>query len=376
MSWPGTLARRLLIIGVAQLILLAAVFMGVGWIVNGAPPEVAGHPPSHGPPHDGPPPDGRPRNSPPGRPHSRVTPLDTLFVAGLVIVGVGSLLTARGIVQPLRQLSRAANAIGAGDLRARSGIDRADELGDLARSLDNMAARIEQLVLAQKELLANVSHELRTPLARIRVAMDIADESEGETQRLSISEIGVDLAELETLIDDILTTTRLELASGASTKAKLDLHEQELTVESICQSSAARFRARHPVRPLDVVGVDPSAVVRADPVLFRRALDNLLENAHKYSPDASRAIVLRVSAEASRVTFVVEDHGIGIAADDLPHVFTPFFRGERSRARGAGGVGLGLTLTQRIVEAHGGTIRIESELDRGTTARIELARVI
>ena len=108
-------------------------------------------------------------------------------------------------------------------------------------------------------------------------------------------------------------------------------------------------------------------------MLFRRVLDNLLDNAHKYTPDASSPIGLRVSREGEQVVFEVRDQGIGIAEDDLPHVFGAFFRSERSRSRGTGGVGLGLTLVKRIVEAHGGTIRIASSHGAGTTARVTIA---
>jgi len=107
--------------------------------------------------------------------------------------------------------------------------------------------------------------------------------------------------------------------------------------------------------------------IHVDPVLFRRVIDNLLENAHKYTPDGDAAIELRVTRDASDgddVVFEVCDRGIGIPADDLPRIFTAFFRGERSRSRETGGVGLGLTLARRIVEAHGGAIRGDQHAQR------------
>jgi two-component system sensor histidine kinase BaeS len=98
-------------------------------------------------------------------------------------------------------------------------------------------------------------------------------------------------------------------------------------------------------------------------------LDNLLGNADKYSPRPDSEISLRVSQRADQACFEVRDHGLGISAQDLPHVFTAFFRGERSRSRGTGGVGLGLTLAKRIVEAHGGNLEVESTAGQGTTFR-------
>jgi signal transduction histidine kinase len=303
-----------------------------------------------------------------------MAPLLTFFFSGLVILGIGSYLTARWIVGPLNELSRAAAALGEGDLHARTGLTRKDELGEVGRAFDRMAERIQKLMLAEKELLANVSHELRTPLARIRVALDIAGEGDAEAGRLSLAEIGLDLSELETLIDDILTATRLQLESDRTVLAsRFELHTEEIGPEVIGERAAERFRMRHPHRPLEVDITRDLPLVSADPVLLRRVVDNLLENAHKYSPDEASTITLRVRAhEGGGTTFAVIDRGMGIQPEDLPHVFTPFFRAERSRARGTGGVGLGLTLAKRIVDAHGGTIDVTSASGTGTTVQVVL----
>jgi signal transduction histidine kinase len=112
--------------------------------------------------------------------------------------------------------------------------------------------------------------------------------------------------------------------------------------------------------------------VDGDPVLLRRVVDNLLENAHKYSPRAEHDVELRATPGGTEVQLEVHDHGIGIAPEDLPHVFRPFFRADRSRARATGGLGLGLALARRIVAAHGGTITIESHVGEGTRAVVHL----
>jgi signal transduction histidine kinase len=112
--------------------------------------------------------------------------------------------------------------------------------------------------------------------------------------------------------------------------------------------------------------------IHVDATLFRRVIDNLLDNAHKYSPDGG-AITLELRADAGQVVFEVIDEGMGIADKDLPRVFEPFFRAERSRSRGTGGVGLGLTLAKRIIDAHGASIELSSQVGRGTRARIRLA---
>jgi two-component system, OmpR family, sensor kinase len=394
MSRPArrTLVWRLYGVGLVQLVLLALAVSGVGWLTHGAPPEEPGLPPMHahemdlhdgnGPP-PGPPglpgPPGPPPgdHGPPPRRGSRpgLGPLVTFFISGVFIVGIGSFWTARWIVVPLERLSHAARALGAGDLGTRTGIGRDDELGDLGRAFDEMASRVQSLLLAEKELLANISHELRTPLARIRVALDIAGESDPEGGRLSLAEIAVDLAELDALIGDIFIATRLAVVDGKAPPLGFELHEEDLGPEVIAARAAERFRARHPRRPLVVTEGEDLPLVRVDPVLLRRALDNLLENANKYSPDPTTPITLTTTRVDPGVAFAVIDRGMGIAADDIPHLFTPFFRGERSRSRGTGGVGLGLTLTRRIVLAHRGAIDVESAIGRGTTMRVTIPTI-
>ncbi|MEO7095705.1 MAG: HAMP domain-containing sensor histidine kinase [Polyangiales bacterium] len=293
-----------------------------------------------------------------------------VLVCGFVILVFGALVTARWIVRPIDRLSRTARALGAGDLQARSRLDRSDEIGELGHRFDEMADRVEGLLVSEKELLANVAHELRTPLTRIGVALDLAAEGDSEAARASLAEIAVDVGELETIVDDILTAMRFEVASGKGPTAQMPLRRAHVTAGSIAEAAADRLRGRHPQRSL-VVTIDKDLpMVHADPMLLRRVLDNLLENAHKYTPDGTQTIELTATRDGDRVAYEVIDKGVGIPADDLPHVFTAFFRGERSRSRETGGVGLGLTLAKRITEAHGGTISATSQAAIGTQMRV------
>lgn len=306
-----------------------------------------------------------------GKPPGLTGPV-LVVVCGLVILVFGALVTARWIVRPIDRLSRTARALGAGDLQARSRLDRSDEIGELGHRFDEMAGRIEGLLVSEKELLANVAHELRTPLTRIGVALDLAAEGDAEAARASLSEIAVDVSELETIVDDILTAMRFEVASGKGPTAQLPLRRSHVPAGSIAEAAADRMRGRHPQRPLEVAIASDLPIVHADPMLLRRVLDNLLENAHKYTPDGSSAIELAAIRDGDRVRYEVRDKGLGISADDLPRVFTAFFRGERSRSRETGGVGLGLTLARRITEAHGGTIGATSQVGVGTQMRVTI----
>ncbi len=306
-----------------------------------------------------------------GKPPGLTGPV-LVLVCGFVILVFGALVTARWIVRPIDRLSRTARALGAGDLQARSRLERSDEIGELGHRFDEMADRVEGLLVSEKELLANVAHELRTPLTRIGVALDLAAEGDSEAARASLAEIAVDVGELETIVDDILTAMRFEVASGKGPTASFPLRRAHVTAGSIAEAAADRMRGRHPQRPLAVT-IDPDLpMIHVDPMLLRRVLDNLLENAHKYTPDGNQTIELSAVRDGDRVAYEIVDKGVGITADDLPRVFTAFFRGERSRSRETGGVGLGLTLAKRITEAHDGTISATSQAGLGTQMRVTI----
>jgi signal transduction histidine kinase len=283
---------------------------------------------------------------------------------------------ARSIARPLERLGALTRALGAGDLSVRAPVGRRDEIGQLGVAFNAMAAQIQRLRAAERQLLGDVSHELRTPLARIRVVLELAGASDLAKVQRYHAEIATDLSELEQLLDDIIASSRLELAGGSAhdpagaarwEPARPPLRPRALELGELIDATTSRFRERWPNRALIV---DPAAAtatlaLTGDPAILRRALDNLLDNARKYSAD-DQPIELRVAPDPAGVRVEVIDRGVGIAADDQPRVFTPFFRADPSRTRATGGVGLGLVLARRIIEAHGGTIGFTSELGHGS----------
>ena len=303
-------------------------------------------------------------------------PADARMIAlVLVCTAITSLVLAWSLAIPLQKLAETARAFGEGNLNARTGMRRRDELGRVAVAFDEMAERVTHLLRSQKELLANVSHELRTPLSRIRVALDLANEGDATLARESLADIAEDLGELERLVEDVLTTARLDHLASQAPGATPPLRREFVEAQTLVDKAAMRFRSSRPSHRLEVNVEGPLPSLEADPVLLRRALDNLLDNAGKYSePDTTVRLKARPTAEGFEVE--VADEGIGIDADDMPHLFTPFFRSDRSRARKTGGVGLGLALARRIVVAHGGTLSLESQPGQGTTARVSLPGVL
>lgn len=298
------------------------------------------------------------------------TPLHVLglCVAALVLafVFVAAPLT-RSIARPLEELRSLSRELGDGNLSVRAPTERRDEIGDLARSFNRMAEQIQQLRASERELLADVSHELRTPLARMRVVLDLADDPDHERSRAYLREITTDLSELEQVLDNIIMSSRLDPQRWD--QAQPPIRRGPLDIDELVETSVVRFRDRSPDRQLACTDHEPHLVVDGDPVMLRRALDNLVDNARKYSPDDA-AITVTVERSELRgkpaVRLAVADQGVGIVPEDQPRVFTAFFRADRSRTRSTGGVGLGLALARRIVEAHDGTIGFTSERDRGS----------
>jgi signal transduction histidine kinase len=284
----------------------------------------------------------------------------------LLVVAAATRPLARRISRPLERLTEAARRLGQGDLAVRAPGPRApssrrwmrrfpldvDELRELTRSFNDMADRVERLVRGQRELLANVSHELRSPLARIRVALALLPQ-DGDTER-RVREVEADLGELDRLIEDVLTTARLD-ATG------LPVHLAAVDGNEILAQVADRARHDPVVSGLEVrVMPGPSAPVIADAALLRRALWNLVDNAAKYG---APPITLSVTRQEDRVSFSVADEGDGIASEERERATQPFYRGDVARTPGAAGepprgVGLGLTLARRVAEVHDGALAI------------------
>ena len=277
----------------------------------------------------------------------------------LLVVAIATRPLAQRISRPLERLTAAARRLGGGDLSARAPADgahgrRGDEISELTRAFNEMAERVERLVRSEKDLLANVSHELRSPLARIRVALALLPcEADGDDRR--VRDVERDLAELDRLIEDVLTAARLDVTG---LPARIGAVDARVLLADIAE------RARHdpltaglPVRVED----GPPVAFTADESLLRRALWNLVENAAKYG---APPITLSAVVEGERVALGVSDAGRGVAPADRERVFEPFYRGDAARTPDPGGddarrgVGLGLTLARRIAEVHGGAIAI------------------
>ena len=280
------------------------------------------------------------------RDHRRPSAARMLAVPGalLVALALGAYPIARRLTARLARLQSGVELWGKGNLAARVDVEGRDEVAALARSFNESAVRIEELVNAHKMLLANCSHELRTPLARIRLGIETLSAHPNAATR---EEIARSIAELDELIGEMLLASRL----GALDKLE---HVEDLDLLALVAEESAHFEREVEGR---------SVRMRGDPSLLRRMVRNLLDNAVKHAGGATR---IHVDRQDGTATLEIEDQGPGIRETDPEKVFEPFYRS------GGSGTGLGLAIVRQIAQAHGGNVRYTPRGEGGSVFIVTL----
>jgi two-component system sensor histidine kinase CpxA len=285
--------------------------------------------------------------------------LHVAVLLGLAIVGY---FFARNLTNPVRQLQEAVEGFGRGEFRARLRSKRQDELGQLARTFDEMADRIETLLTAERRLLLDISHELRSPLARLGLAVELA-RSGGDLSK-HLDRIQKEADRLNTLVGELLQVTRAEADRSQMHREPVDLAD---LISGIAEDARVEAEARG--ARVDVSASD-EPVVSGDIELLRRAIENVVRNAIRHTA-AGASVDIRLTVKDGQAIVGVRDHGTGVPEASLPHIFDAFYRVEADRNRGSGGVGLGLAIARRAVQVHGGEIRARN-VDPGLCVEIVL----
>lgn len=275
-------------------------------------------------------------------------------VAAILAALTVSLFTTRRIVGPIRQMLSASQHIAAGHYNQRVEVAGEDELSELAVSFNQMATALDNTEQRRLALIGDLAHELRTPLANIRAAM------EGLTD-------GVLAPEAETFLDVERETVRLQRLVGdleelsRAEAGQILLSRQALDPSQLIRTVAARLRPQFEDKNVALTLDLPAqlASIDADPARITQVLLNLLGNALQYTPSGG-AVSVSARDDTRQLLVAVQDNGVGISAAYLLHVFERFYRVDKSRSRAGGGSGVGLTISQHIVEAHGGRITADS----------------
>ena len=292
-----------------------------------------------------------------------------LVFATIIALGFGQVM-ARSITGNLARLARGAEKIARGDLTARVAAHSGDEVEQvadafnrMARQLEMMRAREKELEHARRSLVAAVSHDLRTPLTSLRAMIEAINDgvvSEPENVKRYLLLAQTEIQNLARLVDDLFELTQLD--AGA-----LNWTKEPGSLRDLISDTLETMHAQAAAKQITLCGevdatIDP---VPMHALKLQRVLSNLLQNAIRHTP-AGGTVSVTAHHRGARAEIEIADTCEGIAPGDLPHIFEPFYRGEKSRARDGSGAGLGLAIARGIVEAHGGAIRVESEIGTGS----------
>jgi two-component system, OmpR family, sensor kinase len=281
--------------------------------------------------------------------------LNTLqFFIILVASTLVSLLLSWSITRPLKKLGTASRQFAQGDLHTTIDdrlLRRADELGDLAQDMTFMMRRTQQTLEAQKQLLHHVSHELRAPLSRLQVSAELIQQRDEKSQAY-IERIHRECERMDQLIQRILNFARLDET----------LSFTALDLVQLTQSHIETLQFEYPDRKIEFAHAMPRMDIQGDQNLLGEALDNVLRNACKYTPE-SALIQVGIEQQDTQIILEIRDHGAGVPVEELAKLTTPFYRsGERMHGDG---FGLGLSIAKRAVEKLGGKLELENHPDGG-----------
>jgi heavy metal sensor kinase len=285
------------------------------------------------------------------------------LTAGLWLTAavVGRWLCRRTLA-PVAQMAAAARSIGPATAGERLVVPATgDELKDLGRAFNGALDRLEEALERQRRFTGDASHQFRTPLAAMLGQVEVAlrRDRDAPEYRATLASLAADIRHLNRLTEALLFLARADAEATLSELQTIELPARISTYVREWQTHHLETRVEVIVESV------PSAPVRAHAELLGQMLDNLLDNAVKYAPTRS-PIVIRLRAADAGVELVVEDSGPGIAAEDLPHVFEPFFRSAAARELGVRGVGLGLAIARRIAEAMGARLRADTMVGCGS----------
>jgi two-component system, OmpR family, sensor kinase len=314
------------------------------------------------------------RRPPHVSPWERFFSADTLPLRVLVIVLVAGLVSfplARYLTKPIQHIRAAAQRVAAGDLSVRVQPQvgrRHDEVGMLAQDFDRMAERLGALVSAQGQLLRDVSHELRSPLARLSVGLELARKSAGPDAKAGLDRMEREVERLNTLIGEVLAISRLE--------SRETIEREEIDLGSLVEEIVrdADFEAQSSNRSVALVKTSP-ARMRGDEEILRRAIENVVRNAVRFTEEKTRVEVTMAKTENGKgpiIRIAVRDRGPGVPEDALENIFEPFYRVGTARDRKTGGTGVGLAITDRAVRAHGGHVAAKNVSGGGLEVTLEL----
>jgi two-component system sensor histidine kinase BaeS len=298
---------------------------------------------------------------------SRNNQLRILGIAGgvLLLTILVTALAGSRLTRPLRALTRATEREARGESSAPVPVRGSDEIAQLTAAFNELSETRQRLEAQRKATTSDIAHELRTPLSNIRGWLEASQDGLRDPDPALVASLLEEALQLQHIVDDLQD---LSLADAG----KLELHPETVSLPELFSQLRVRLGDRATASLVTLTATAPDGLtVTADPVRLRQAIDNLVTNALRHTPTGG-TVTVSARRDGDHIVIEVTDTGIGISADDLPHVFERFWRADKSRGRQSGGSGLGLAIVRRLTLAHGGTVEAASEPGVGSTFTLRL----
>jgi two-component system sensor histidine kinase BaeS len=286
------------------------------------------------------------------------------LVVGSVIAALVTLVLSRQLTRRVENLAEAVGALGRGNLAARVPVEGGDEIAELASRFNTMAQGLEQSEAARRRMVSDVAHELRTPLTNLIGMVESARDGLRPADGELLDALAEEAGSLNALVDDLRD---LALADAG----ELRVAEESVDVAALVRRVAVSFAGNASGVRVKVRGAE-TLVIRSDERRLAQVLRNLIQNAVTHSPAEGEVEITVATGDGRRATVEVRDHGPGIPTDQIDRIWERFWRADPSRSRATGGMGLGLPVARRLMEAMGGTIRVESVVGEGSVFIVTL----
>ena len=289
-------------------------------------------------------------------------------VIAVVIACIMGYFSSRFLTKPINRITSTAKQIRNGDLTARTGVEGKDEIGQLGETFDSMATELERDIKFEHRLTSDVAHELRTPLMATQATVEAMQDGVLPADDEHLETVASEVRRLSRLVDAMLHLSRVE----NNTEFKTERTEMVYQVKSLVMMQQQLFAESGLRLRFDDKTPNHELYADVNPDLMREAITNLMSNALRYTPEGGWVIVSIGTEGKNEMRISVQDTGIGIAKEDIPRVFSRFWRSDASRERVSGGLGVGMALTKEIVDKHRGSITVESEVGKGSTFTLHI----
>lgn len=291
-----------------------------------------------------------------------------IFLLALTVVLLLAGLISRIVTKPVKELSAGIERMTRGDYQHRVHVPGKSEMAQLAAAFNQMSEQVHNLDEARNQFVSNASHELKTPLATMKIlveSMMYQDDMDPELRREFLGDIDKEIDRLSSVVGDLLTLVHID-------SHKLRLRREMMVFADTVRESVSRLTPLAQKRGQEIkTQIADSCEMFADPGKLAQVCYNIIENAIKYTQDGGK-ITVSLRRMGRDAVLEISDTGVGIPAEDLPHVFDRFYRVDKARSRDTGGTGLGLSIVQQIVRLHAGSVTVQSEQGKGTTFTVQL----